>query len=248
MVRQDNALFMELQLLRTMDQALQLDLGLYFHIAMLVTTSWLCFVPLGRHWFHSQSLLWPPVLVPSHPGLATFCPCWTHSLVLTWFPWNCRVNGVWCLDPMPLQVSTLCGLHSVYNDKVSEIGEVPKLLDRLLDASTCCLGVPISPGGSNRTICVGPNCCIIYWTIPCLNCDCWIWLGGNWRLIWKSPNVCLAIWCHHHSPCCNVISQHILMQHWQWEFSVFCAIYCLYAPVYVGILFLDNACLIFLQH
>jgi hypothetical protein len=31
---------MEFQLLRTMDQVLQLDLGLYFHSAMLVTTSW----------------------------------------------------------------------------------------------------------------------------------------------------------------------------------------------------------------
>ncbi len=28
---------------------------------------------------------------------------------------------------------TLCVLHSVYNDKVSEMGEVPKLLDKLLD-------------------------------------------------------------------------------------------------------------------
>ncbi len=35
------------------------------------------------------------------------------------------------------------------------------------------------------------------------------------------------------------------MQHWQWVFSVFCTIYCLYAPLYVGIPFLDNACLIF---
>jgi hypothetical protein len=49
MVRQDNALFMEFQLLRTMDQVLQLDLGLHFHSAMLVTTSWSSFVPLGRH-------------------------------------------------------------------------------------------------------------------------------------------------------------------------------------------------------
>jgi hypothetical protein len=31
----------------------------------------------------------------------------THSLVLTWFPWNCRVNGVCCLDPTPLQIMTL---------------------------------------------------------------------------------------------------------------------------------------------
>jgi hypothetical protein len=50
MVRQDNTLFMEFQLLRTMDQVLQLDPGLYFHSAMLVTTSWSCFfVPVGYH-------------------------------------------------------------------------------------------------------------------------------------------------------------------------------------------------------
>ncbi len=206
---------MEFQLLRTVDQVLWLDLGLYFHSAMLVTTSWSCFVPLGHHWFQSQSLLWPLVLVPSHPGPATFCPCWTHSLVLTWFPWNCRVNGICCLDPMPLQITTLCVLHSMYNDKVSEIDEVPKLFNRLLDCSTRRSGVPIYSGGSNRTICVGPNCWIISWTILCWNCDCWIWLGGDWRLIWKSPNVCLNIWCPCCSPCCNVISWRILMLRWQ---------------------------------
>ncbi len=65
-------------------------------------------MPLGCHWFNSQSLLWPLVLVPSHPGPATFSPCWTYSLVLTWFPWNCRVNGVCCLDPTPSQITTLC--------------------------------------------------------------------------------------------------------------------------------------------
>ncbi len=131
---------MEFQLLRTMNQVLRLDLGLYFHSAMYVTTSWSCFVPLGHHWFHSQSLLWLPVLVPSYPGPATFCTCWTHSLVLTWFPWNCCINGTCCLDPMPLQITTLCALHSVYNDKVSEIGEAPKLLDRLLDCQYTLLG------------------------------------------------------------------------------------------------------------
>ncbi len=124
---------MEFELYRTMDEVLWLDLGLYFHSAMLVTTSWSYFMPLGHHWFHSQSLLWPPVLVPSHPGPATFSTCWTHSLVLTWFPWNCRVNGVCCLDPTPSQITTLCMLHSVYNDKISKIVEVLKLLDRLLD-------------------------------------------------------------------------------------------------------------------
>jgi hypothetical protein len=38
-----------------------------------------------------------------------------------------------CLDPMLLPITTLCALHSVYNDKVSKIGEVPKLLNILLD-------------------------------------------------------------------------------------------------------------------
>ncbi len=92
-----------------------------------------------------------------------------------------------------------------------------------LIASTSRSGVPISPGISNRTICVGPNFWIIFWTIPCWNCDRQIWLRGNWRLKWKSPNVPLAIWCHCYSPPCNVISQQILMQRWQWEF--FCILY-----------------------
>ncbi len=131
---------MEFELLKTMDQVSWLDLGSYFHSAMLAITSWSCFVPCGCHCFHSQSVLWPPVLVPSHLGPATFCPCWTHSLVLTWFPWNCRVNGVCCLDPTPSQITTLCALHSVYNDKVNEISEVPKLLDRLLACQFTPLG------------------------------------------------------------------------------------------------------------
>ncbi len=38
---------MEFKLHRTMDQVLWLDLGLYFHSAMLVTTSWSCFMLLG---------------------------------------------------------------------------------------------------------------------------------------------------------------------------------------------------------
>ncbi len=104
------------------------------------TTSWSCFMLLGCHWFHSKSLLWPPVLVPSHPGPATSSPCWTHSLVLTWFPWNRRINGICCLDPMPLQITTLWALHSVYDDKVCEISEVPKLLDILLDCQYTPLG------------------------------------------------------------------------------------------------------------
>ncbi len=131
---------MEIKLHRTMNQVSWLDLGLYFHSAMLVTTSWSCFMLLGCHWFHSQSQLWPPVLVPSHPGTATFSPCWTHSTVHTWFPWNCRINGGCCLDPTPLQITTLWALHSMYNDKVSEISEVPKLFDRLLDCQYTPLG------------------------------------------------------------------------------------------------------------
>ncbi len=121
MVRQDNALFMKFQLLRTMDQVLRLDLGSYVHRAMLVTTSWSCFVPLRHHWFHSQPLLWLPVLVPSHLELATFCPCQTHSLVLTWFPWNCRINGICCLNPIPLQITTLCTLHLAGNVNIFDV-------------------------------------------------------------------------------------------------------------------------------
>ncbi len=123
-----------------MDQVSWLGLGSHFYSAMLVTTSWSLFMLLGHHWFHSKSLLWPPVLVPSHPGPATFSTCWTHSLVLTWFPWNCRINGICCLDPTPLQITTLWVLHSMYNDKVCEISEVPKLLDRSLDCQYTLLG------------------------------------------------------------------------------------------------------------
>ncbi len=97
------------------------------------------------------------------------------------------------------------------------------LIDRLI-ASTRRLGIPISPGGSNRTICVGPHFWIISWTIPCWNCDCQLWLlRGNWRLIWKSPNNRLAIWCRHHSSHWNVISQQILLQRWQGGF--FCILH-----------------------
>ncbi len=131
---------MEFELQQTMDQVLWLDLSLYFHSALLVTTSWSCFIPLVHHWFHSKSLLWPPVLVPSHPGPAKFRLCWTHSLVLTWFPWSCSINRVCCLDPTPSQITTLWALHFVYNYKVSEISEVPKLLDRLLDCQYTPLG------------------------------------------------------------------------------------------------------------
>ncbi len=95
-------------------------------------------------------------------------------------------------------------------------------IDHLI-ASTHRLGVPISPGDSNRTISVGPNYWIISWTIPWWNYDPRIWLRGNWRLIWKSTNVCLAIWCRRCSPCCNVISQQNLMQCWQGE--IFCILH-----------------------
>ncbi len=71
------------ELHQTMDQVMWLATGLHFHSAILVTTSWSCSLPFGPHWFHSKSLFWPLVLVPSHLGLATFCPCSTHSLVLT---------------------------------------------------------------------------------------------------------------------------------------------------------------------
>ncbi len=60
--------------------------------------------------------------------------------VLTWFPWNCRIDVICCFDPMPSQIVTLWALHSVYNDKVCEISEVPKLLDRSLDYQYTLLG------------------------------------------------------------------------------------------------------------
>ncbi len=53
---------------------------------------------------------------------------------------HCCVNGICCLDPTHLQITALCMLHSMYNDKVSEIGEVPKLFDRLLDCQYMPLG------------------------------------------------------------------------------------------------------------
>ncbi len=131
---------MEFELHWTMDQVSWLGLGSYFHSAMLVTTSWSCFMLLQHHWFHFQSLLWPLVLVPSHPGPATFSPCWTHLLVLTSLPRNWHINGVCYLDPTPLQITTLWALHSMFNDKVCEISEVPKLLDRSLDCQYTPLG------------------------------------------------------------------------------------------------------------
>ncbi len=48
---------------------------------------------------------------------------------------------------MPLQITTLWALHSVYNDEVSEIGEVPKLLNRLLDCQYMPLGQTNLPRG-----------------------------------------------------------------------------------------------------
>ena len=41
---------------------------------------------------------------------------------------------------MPSQITTLRALHSVYNEKVSELGEVPKLLNRSLDYQYTLLG------------------------------------------------------------------------------------------------------------
>ncbi len=97
------------------------------------------FCSLGIIDFILNLLLCPLGLIPSHPELASFCPIQTHSLVLAWFPWNGRVNGICCLDPTPLQTK-LCALHSVYNDKVSEKDEVPKILGRSLDCQYTPLG------------------------------------------------------------------------------------------------------------
>ncbi len=181
-----------------MDQVSWLGLNSYFYSAMLVTTSWSCFMLLGCHWFHSKSLLWPSVLVPSHPGLATFSPCWTHSLVLTWFPWNCRINGICCLDPTPSQITTLWALHSVYNYKVCEICEVPKLLDRLLDCQYMPLGHINLPRRFKQHNLCRAELLDNFLDNSCWNCDCRIWLRGDWRLIWKSPNISLAVWCRCH--------------------------------------------------
>jgi hypothetical protein len=113
-------------------------------------------------------------------------PGWLHSvhaehtkLILTWFPWNCRVNGVCCLDPMPLQITTMCALHFVYNDKVSEISEVPKLLDRLFDCQYTPLGCTDLPWRFKQDNLCRAELLDDFWTIPCWNCDCQIWLGGN---------------------------------------------------------------------
>ncbi len=92
------------------------------------------------------------------------------------------------------------------------------LIDHLI-ANTHRLGVPISPGSSNMMICVRPNYWIISWMTCCKNCYHGIWVGGDWRLIWKSPNVFHAIWSCRCSPCCTIILQQILTQHWQWQFS-----------------------------
>jgi hypothetical protein len=50
------------------------------------------------------------------------------------------VIGVWCLDPTPLSITTLCTLHSKYNNEVHEISEVPKLLHKMLDCQYRPLG------------------------------------------------------------------------------------------------------------
>ncbi len=125
--------------------------------------------------------------------------------------------------------------HCTPCTKIKSVKQVrcrSSLIDRLI-ASTRRSGVPISLGSSNRTICVGTNCWMISWTIPCWNCDCWIWLRGNWRLIWKSPNIRLAIWCRRRSPHWNVISQKVLMQRWQGDFFLYSAQYIACMPLFM---------------
>ncbi len=131
------------------------------------------------------------------------------------------VYVAWIQCPCRLQRCEHCTPCSMIKS-VKLVRRQSSLIDHLI-ASTRHSSKPISLGISNRTICVGPNCWIISCTIPCWNCDCPLWLRGNWRLIWKSLNICLAIWCRCCSPCCNVISQQILMQRWQWEF--FCILH-----------------------
>jgi hypothetical protein len=45
----------------------------------------------------------------------------------------------------------------MYNDKVSEIGDVPKLLNRLLDCQYMPLGHTNLPRWFKQEICAGPN-------------------------------------------------------------------------------------------
>ncbi len=139
-----------------------------------------------HHWVHSQSLLWPQVLVPSHSGQASFLLCQTHSLVLTWFPWNGRINGICCLDPSPSQITKLCASHSVNNDKVSEIGEVPKLLDRSLDCQYMPLGHTNLPQRLEQD-----NLC----RAELLNnfCDNFLLKLWSWDMVWRQLEVDMKV-------------------------------------------------------
>ena len=57
---------MEFQLLRTMDKVLRLDIGMYFHSAMLVTTSWSRFMLLIS--FSIPTLATSAGTIPSRAG------------------------------------------------------------------------------------------------------------------------------------------------------------------------------------
>ncbi len=82
---------------------------------------------------------------------------------------------------MPLQITTLQALHSVYNDKVSEISEVPKLLDRLLDCQYMPLGRTNLPQQFKQD-----NLCRDKLLDNFLDNSLFkyrrIWLRGDWRL------------------------------------------------------------------
>ncbi len=87
MVRQDNTLFMEFQLLGTMDQVSQLDPGLYFHSAMLVTTS--CLSGQDRCWYfllaHLLVVLLQGYLLPLPPD-CEYSQCMTKPFLFC-APW-----------------------------------------------------------------------------------------------------------------------------------------------------------------
>jgi hypothetical protein len=71
----------------------------------------------------------------------------------------------WIQRPRRLQHCERCTPCTIIKS-VKYVRCQSSLIDCLI-ASTRRLGIPISPDGSNRTICVGPNCWIISWTIPC---------------------------------------------------------------------------------
>ncbi len=74
-------------------------------------------------------------------------------------------------------------LHPMYNDKVSEIDEVPKLLNRLLDYQYTPLRRTDLPRRFKQDNLCRAELLDNFVDHSLLNYDCQIWLRGNWRLI-----------------------------------------------------------------